>query len=133
MPINDQDMYAMEMTFSRGLSTGWMHGVNHQELVGARYGKKRGPYVGARWCRILDRDTLELDALHIAMKPGDGVVFENLREHQSMSKAAACMKCSTTMCCPSATDLLRMERMPLGTHVYKTSDPALNRALRAVV
>jgi hypothetical protein len=40
------DRYALEMTFSRGLYPGWMHGVNHQELVGAYYGKKRGPYVG---------------------------------------------------------------------------------------
>jgi putative protease len=45
-PATDADRYALEMTFSRGLYPGWMHGVNHQELVGAYYGKKRGPYVG---------------------------------------------------------------------------------------
>ena len=45
-PATEEDRYALEMTFSRGLYTGWMHGVNHQELVGAYYGKKRGPYVG---------------------------------------------------------------------------------------
>src|SRR5262249_18078780 len=41
-----KDRYALEMTFSRGLFSGWMHGVNHQELVGARFGKKRGPLLG---------------------------------------------------------------------------------------
>src|SRR5690606_34711874 len=44
--ITANDRYAMEMTFSRGLSSGWVNGVNHQELVPARFGKKRGPFVG---------------------------------------------------------------------------------------
>ena len=74
-PASEADRYALEMTFSRGLYPGWMHGVNHQELVGAYYGKKRGPYVG-QVTRIIDDDTLELDELHIAMKPGDGVLTE---------------------------------------------------------
>ena len=42
-PVSDQDRYQLEMTFSRGLFSGWMHGVNHQELVHARFGTKRGP------------------------------------------------------------------------------------------
>lgn len=127
-PINDQDMYAMEMTFSRGLSTGWMHGVNHQELVGARYGKKRGPYVG-KVVRILNRDTLELDALHIAMKPGDGVVFENLRD-TNHEQGGSVYEMFDNNVLSFRHDLLRMDDIPLGTCVYKTSDPALNRALR---
>lgn len=127
-PINEQDMYAMEMTFSRGLSTGWMHGVNHQELVGARYGKKRGPYAG-KVVRILNRDTLELDALHIALKPGDGVVFENLRD-TNHEQGGSVYEMFDNNVLSFRHDLLRMDDIPLGTCVYKTSDPALNRALR---
>ena len=41
------DRYRLEMAFSRGLYSGWMHGVNHQRLVHARYGKKRGAFLGA--------------------------------------------------------------------------------------
>src|SRR5258706_654321 len=44
--LSPEDEYKLEMTFSRGLYTGWMHGVNHQQLVHARFGKKRGPFVG---------------------------------------------------------------------------------------
>ena len=127
-PINEQDTYAMEMTFSRGLSTGWMHGVNHQELVGARYGKKRGPYAG-KVVRILNRDTLELDALHIAMKPGDGVVFENLRD-TNHEQGGSVYEMFDNNVLSFRHDLLRMDDIPIGTCVYKTSDPALNRALR---
>src|SRR5712691_3081454 len=39
--------YEMEMAFSRGLHTGWFRGINNQELVHARFGKKRGLYLGA--------------------------------------------------------------------------------------
>ena len=39
-PVSAEDRYQLEMAFSRGLYSGWMHGVNHQELVHARFGKK---------------------------------------------------------------------------------------------
>ena len=38
--------YEMEMSFSRGLYTGWFRGINNQDLVHARFGKKRGVYLG---------------------------------------------------------------------------------------
>ncbi len=67
------DRYQLEMTFSRGLFPGWMHGVNHQELVSARYGKKRGPFAG-RITKV-GYDYVELGA-ELALAPGDGVVFD---------------------------------------------------------
>lgn len=126
-PINDADMYAMEMTFSRGLYTGWMHGVNHQELVGARYGKKRGPYVG-KVVGVIDNDTVKLDELHIAMKPGDGVVFENTFNTND-EQGGSVYEMNGTML-SFRHGLLNMDFIPNGTRVYKTSDPALNRTLR---
>ena len=126
-PIGDADMYAMEMTFSRGFFTGWMHGVNHQQLVGARYGKKRGPYVG-KVVDVLDNDTVKLDALHIAMKPGDGVVFENTFNTNDEQGGSVYEIDGTAL--SFRHGLLNMDFIPNGTRVYKTSDPALNRALR---
>ena len=68
------DRYQLEMTFSRGLFSGWLHGVNHQRLVSARFGKKRGAFVG----RIgrTGRDFVELASLETPVKPGDGVAFD---------------------------------------------------------
>ena len=126
-PATDDDRYALEMTFSRGLYTGWMHGVNHQELVGAYYGKKRGPYVGAV-TRILGADTLELDELQLAMKPGDGVVFENLNDTNNEQGGSIYEMRGSRLSFRHGH--LRMEDIPVGTRVFKTSDPALNRALR---
>ncbi len=126
-PATEDDRYALEMTFSRGLYTGWMHGVNHQELVGAYYGKKRGPYVG-EVTRIVDADTLELDSLHLAMKPGDGVVFENLNDTNDEQGGSIYEMRGSRLSFRHGH--LRMEGIPVGTRVFKTSDPALNRSLR---
>jgi putative protease len=65
--------YEMEMAFSRGLHTGWFGGINNQELVHARFGKKRGVHLG-EVTRVF-RDAVEVQ-LASALKPGDGVVFD---------------------------------------------------------
>jgi putative protease len=44
--LGDRDRYNLEMAFSRGLYSGWFGGINNQELVHARFGKKRGVYLG---------------------------------------------------------------------------------------
>ena len=78
-PISAEDHYGLEMTFSRGLFSGWLHGVNHQKLVEGRYGKKRGAFVG-RFVSITGASVgIDAPDFHSANwpKPGDGVVFEN--------------------------------------------------------
>src|SRR6185503_9133976 len=65
--------YEMEMAFSRGLSTGWFKGINNQTLVHARFGKKRGVYLGAVIRVQGERVYLHLEE---PLKPGDGIVFD---------------------------------------------------------
>src|SRR5438034_11303319 len=65
--------YEMEMAFSRGLYTGWFRGANNQELVHARFGKKRGVYLGE--VRRVEGEKVFVD-LQAPLKPGDGVVFD---------------------------------------------------------
>ena len=66
----------LELAFSRGLSTGWLEGVNHRRLVHGRWSKKRGPLVGqllrverGGWLHLRSRDQLQ---------PGQGLVLEQL-------------------------------------------------------
>jgi U32 family peptidase len=65
--------YDLEMAFSRGLSTGWMKGINNQKLVHARFGKKRGVYLGQVTQVWHDQVLIDLEG---PLKPGDGVVFD---------------------------------------------------------
>jgi putative protease len=66
-------VYELQMAFSRGLYTGWFGGVNNQELVHARYPKKRGVYLG-EVLRVVEGGVQV--RLTGPLKPGDGVVFD---------------------------------------------------------
>jgi len=82
-PITDDDRYAMEMTFSRGLSTGWLEGTNHPLLTHGKFGKKRGVYLGE--VTKCERGWVEVKlATRIPVKAGDGVVFDagENRDHE---------------------------------------------------
>src|SRR4030095_4968468 len=70
---SEDDRYSMEMAFSRGLYTGLLGGINNQELVHARFGKKRGVYLGE--VTTVYRDAVEVE-LESSLKLGDGVVFD---------------------------------------------------------
>ncbi len=72
-PVTAHERYDMEMAFSRGLYTGWFHGTNNQQLVHARFGKKRGVFLGEVSRIEGERVCLDLQA---PLKPGDGVVFD---------------------------------------------------------
>ena len=66
---------SLELSFSRGLSTGWLEGIDHRALVHGRWSKKRGPRIGVleHWEPQGGWWTL---ATGEALKPGDGLVFE---------------------------------------------------------
>lgn len=120
------DEYRLEMTFSRGLYSGWMHGVNHQELVGARFGKKRGAFVGK--VSRTARDHVELDAPAVHLKPGDGVVFDTGGDtDQEQGGRIFEIRCGKIFFEHGKLDF---SAIPPGTRVWKTDDPALDRELR---
>jgi U32 family peptidase len=125
-PVTENDRYSLEMTFSRGLFTGWMHGVNHQELVGARYGKKRGAFLG----RVTQSwgDSVELDQFTVAVHPGDGVVFDT-GEDTNQEQGGFVFHAEGQRL-DFQRGKLNALRIPPGTRVWKTSDPALDKALR---
>ncbi len=127
-PLNTlpEDWYRLEMTFSRGLFSGWMHGVNHQKLVGARFGKKRGAFIGH--VKKTAADHIELDSAGVPVKPGDGVVFDTGgdTEHEQGGRIFQVQGQRLYF----QTGKIDFEAIPEGTRVWKTSDPALDRELR---
>jgi len=119
------ERYQLEMTFSRGLSTGWMHGVNHQELVPARFGKKRGPFAG----RIahVRRDFIELEP-QVPLAPGDGIVFDTGGDTDAEQGGRIFeIKGRRFFFQHRHIDFARLRP---GDRVWKTDDPALSKRLR---
>lgn len=124
--ITEEDRYELEMTFSRGLYSGWMHGVNHQELVGAYYGKKRGYYVGV--VRSVARDAIELDQVPSHLKNGDGVVFENLKDTNNEQGGRIYGQHGNWI--EFQRGRLRTDVITPGTRIFKTGDQALEQRLK---
>ncbi len=120
------DWYRLEMTFSRGLFSGWMHGVNHQRLVPARFGKKRGPFAG-RVTKV-GRSWVEADG-ELPLSVGDGIVFDTGGNTDKESGGRIVRVTGRRMeFDPSRTDLAGVS---IGDRVWKTDDPELGRELRA--
>ena len=83
--ISDSRRHDLEQTFSRGFTHGFLSGINHQELVAARFPKARGTRVGTV-VRTTPRGVIvqteprrhEGMKTHegFLLKAGDGVVFD---------------------------------------------------------
>ncbi len=121
----DADRYKLEMTFSRGLYPGWMHGVNHQELVHARFGKKRGPLLGA--IEAIGRDQVVVGAPFRA-RPGDGIVFDTGGDPDNEQGGRIWEIRGNQLCFERGH--IDFAKLKPGDRIWKTSDPQLERELR---
>jgi putative protease len=151
--------YEMEMAFSRGLHTGWFEGINNQQLVHARFGKKRGVFLGE--VTHVGRDHVEI-RLEGPLKPGDGVVFDAGRpelpeeggrvfevrrlsaqgrtqraaggppaDHTARrARAAGAAAVTDVVAITFGNHAVDFSRVHVGDRVWKTSDPALERHWR---
>jgi len=64
------------MTFSRGLTTGWLEGTDHPKLTHGKFGKKRGQYCGEIY--TCGKGWIELTNIQgIPIAEGDGIVFDD--------------------------------------------------------
>jgi putative protease len=123
---DELDRYQLEMAFSRGLYSGWMHGVNHQELVHARFGKKRGAFVGT--IAALNQDSILFNA-QIPMRAGDGVVFDT-GEDTDREQGGRIFEIRGDRYF-FRHGLLDTRRLKVGDRIWKTNDPELDQRLRA--
>jgi putative protease len=122
--------YEMEMAFSRGLYTGWFQGTNNQALVHARFGKKRGVYLGEVLLVQGGRIRIKLQA---PLKRGDGVVFDAGHPEQSEEggRVYDIRACESGIAELSfGHDDIDLRRIKPGGKLWKTSDPDLERRLR---
>ena len=123
--LSPAELYQLEMTFSRGLYPGWMHGVNHQELVGARYGKKRGSFLGM--VTKVGKDDVEIGDIG-NLKLGDGVVFDTGGDtNQEQGGRIYGIHGGQITFLRSQIDFTKIKP---GARLWKTSDPKLDEQLR---
>jgi putative protease len=127
--------YDLEMAFSRGLYTGWFGGNNNQELVHARFGTKRGVFLGEVTRVMSERVAVRLVA---PLKPGDGVVFDAGHPDQKEEGGRVYEVQSSKFKVQNADEVvlafghgdIDFNRLSVGDRLWKTSDPELDRRLR---
>lgn len=121
-----EDRYELEMAFSRGLSTGWLNGINNKNLVHARFGKKRGAFVGL--ITKVGDGWVEVDGT-TEIKKGDGVVFDNggNTDCEQGGRIYEVVKRRLTF----QWDRIKFDQLGVGDRIWKTDDPALNSELQS--
>lgn len=65
----------MAIQYSRGFFSGWLHGVNHQELVDGRYSSHRGVEIGRITSYKPALIEIELTHNNLDLKNGDGLLW----------------------------------------------------------
>ncbi|MDF1738810.1 MAG: DUF3656 domain-containing protein [Verrucomicrobiales bacterium] len=123
---SDQDRYELEMAFSRGLSSGWLEGIDNKRLVHARFGKKRGAFVG-KVSRIGD-DWVEFSG-YGSVKNGDGIVFDTGKNTDREQGGRVYETDGNRLYLKRGK--VESGRIELGARIWKTDDPALNAKLKS--
>ncbi|MFT4177770.1 MAG: U32 family peptidase [Luteolibacter sp.] len=128
-PVTLQDKYSLEMTFSRGLTTGWLAGTNHPYLTHGNFGKKRGPLLGK--ITACGEGWIELEkTAAIPLQAGDGVVFD-AGENRDLEQGARIWRIEGDRLIFHKTySGINFSRIKPGHTLYKTSDPKLESELR---
>jgi putative protease len=126
-PASKEDKYRLEMTFSRGLFSGWFHGVDHQQLVHARFGKKRGPFAGK--IARTGPDWIELEEMLTPLHPGDGVVID--RGSDTDNEPGGFLYGVQGNRISFRQGSLPPHSTRPGDRVWKTKDPQLEKQLKA--
>ena len=127
--------YETEMSFSRGLFTGWFGGTDNQKLVHARFGKKRGVFLGEVAKVLSESVVIKLQA---PLKLGDGIVFDAGRpdEKEEGGRIYEIEKRKAESGNGQLVNLrfgygnIVFSRVHVGDKLWKTNDPELDKRLR---
>lgn len=131
-PTKDQEL-DLGLSFSRGFSSGFLKGVNHQQLVHARFPKSRGIRVGSVFERRGEMLLIRIENPKAELKIGDGIVFDEGHPEQDEQGGRIV---SVTPNTKSGTVLIgfrtgdvNLSAVATGAIVWKTDDPAIRKRL----
>ena len=127
--ILKEKRYELEMTFSRGLGTGWMKGIDQQSLCHARYSGNKGFRIG-KVTKIQHRSVYirTQEPVH----PGDGIAFTNPETEETVQGGRVYQvdQKGDTVLLEFSRQTFDFQKVRVGDIVYKTNDPALDRQLQ---
>jgi U32 family peptidase len=129
------DELDLAQTFSRGLTHGFLSGIDHQKLVRGRFPKSRGVKLGIVVGVSSKGIRIELaESIKNFAKPGDGVLFDLGTPDQNepggrLWEVRDVPGLKSTVEVRFAEGSVDFSRIPVGCDVWKTDDPALTKRL----
>ncbi|WP_340026073.1 DUF3656 domain-containing protein [Paenibacillus sp. FSL K6-1096] len=138
-PTSKEDRRELQQSFSRGFTHGFLEGTNNKKLVDGTFPKSRGVYLGT--VEQILRDGV-VCRIHAPLKRGDGIVFDagdptkkeeggrvyDLRRKGVKLEGEAGEGWIIDIV-PGRSDV-DLRRLHVGDRIWKTNDPALDKALR---
>lgn len=134
-----EDLRELQQSFSRGFTHGFLEGTNNKKLVDGTFPKSRGVYLGKVEQILRDGVVCRLEA---PLKRGDGIVFdagdptkkeEGGRVYDVRRKGVKLEGGAdegwVVDIVPGRSDV-DLRRLHVGDRIWKTNDPALDKALR---
>lgn len=134
-----EEMRELEQSFSRGFTHGFLDGTNNKMLVDGTFPKSRGVYMGT--VEQILRDGV-VCRIHAPLKRGDGIVFDagdpakkeeggrvyDLRRKGVKLEGEAGEGWIVDIV--AGRNDVDLRRLHVGDRIWKTNDPALDKALR---
>ena len=124
----------LAQTFSRGLTHGFLDGVNHQVLVRGRFPKSRGVKlgtvagIGRHGVTVRLAEKLPADEL---VRAGDGVLFDlgTPEQQEPGGRVWKIKNADGVVELQFEAGAVDFSRIPVGSDVWKTDDPELKKRL----
>ncbi|MEK4345565.1 U32 family peptidase [Paenibacillus sp. FSL P4-0184] len=134
-----EEVRELQQSFSRGFTHGFLDGTNNKKLVDGTFPKSRGVYLGT--VEQILRDGV-VCRIHASLKRGDGIVFDagdptkkeeggrvyDLRRKGVKLEGQAGEGWIIDIV--AGRNDVDLRRLNIGDRIWKTNDPALDKALR---
>jgi putative protease len=131
--VSQEEQEALLQTFSRGFSSGFLKGKNHQELVHAQFGKNRGMLVGEVTGVEGDEVRVRVFAEYAGrgvLMAGNGVVFDDEQDEQG-GRLYGVRESAGEAWLAFGREDIEPARVKKGALVWKTDDPKVKKRLEA--
>lgn len=124
--ITKEQKEALNILFSRGLSTGFLKGINHQTLVNGYFSNHHGEYLGT--VIKADQSTVWIKS-EVIPAPGDGILFED-EKNSNGSRLYNATKESRGIVRLEFANQFKATEIKINSRTYRNDSPNLEKELR---
>lgn len=120
----------MSLTYSRGFFSGWLNGVDHQQLVDGTYGAHRGLEIGK--VLSIDAKSIKVEINYPHLKNGDGIMIAGFYKGKKVEIGGmlyAVKKISQNVYEFTFGKDVDLKKITIGLKVYFNHDAAVEKKL----